>query len=363
MYQLVSADGSYQIEKGRIPLVYGDIGISTEVFDFLDNAPNRCGVYTLELYFDGVLMYRHRMDEVPFSETRYINAHIDYEERIINSTKAHKLFRLPNNPLKIYEHMENEGIISINDAEIHDIKIIAGDVTGNKSQLNFKLKGMPADDYAIQKGEFTHMPYNIVNLFSDKGMKLSIPSYALYEDLNFSFSRVPGTEGLYSDVFCIHKKEVPLHKPFLLSIVPENLADDLTGKALIVSVDDNLNITSAGGGYKNGMVESEIRNFGRYSIAVDTIAPEIIPVNHNPSGDYAGKSSIKFIIKDNLSGIEKYDGYIDNIWVLFEYDLKNNLISYSFDDRIKEKNTRYELELYVSDAKGNVTLYHTTFTR
>ena len=64
------------------------------------------------------------------------------------------------------------------------------------------------------------------------------------------------------------------------------------------------------------MLVARLRNFGKYAIAVDTIAPEIIPLNGTAMADLTGRSALKFTIRDDLSGIEKYEGYIDNNWVL-----------------------------------------------
>ncbi|MBN1132996.1 MAG: M23 family metallopeptidase [Bacteroidales bacterium] len=365
LYNVTKTNGDYGIENNGIPEVYGELGIGTEVFDFLDGTPNRCGVYSLELHFDNRMVYKHQMDQFSFSETRYINAHIDYEQKISNNIKAHKLFRLPNDRLSIYEHLEKDGILSIRDSNLHTLKIIARDVAGNESQLLFRMKGtppacpLPSADTGIQ----TLMSFNRENQYSDDGLRLSVPVNALYEDLPFKYSRKPGFEGLYSDIFSIHHEAVPLHRPFLLSIKPVNLPEELKEKALIVSVGNNQSITSSGGAYRDGMIETEARNFGNYAIALDTIAPVIVPLNTRNSADYRGSTSIDFTISDDLSGIDRFEGYIDNTWVLFEYDLKNNLISYAFDDRMQSDGSVHDLELYVSDLKGNATLYHTTFTR
>jgi hypothetical protein len=77
--------------------------------------------------------------------------------------------------------------------------------------------------------------------------------------------------------------------------------------------------------------------------------------------DYTGKQSMRFIIRDELSGIDTYEGYIDNKWALFEYDPKNDLLVHQFDRDRLEQDTDHELELYVSDEKGNVNLYQATF--
>jgi len=77
--------------------------------------------------------------------------------------------------------------------------------------------------------------------------------------------------------------------------------------------------------------------------------------------DYTERKEIRFTIRDELSGIGKYEGYIDNHWALFEYDPKNELLLYRFDETRISRESVHELELYVSDQKGNTQLYHTTF--
>ena len=96
-------------------------------------------------------------------------------------------------------------------------------------------------------------------------------------------------------------------------------------------------------------------------MALDTLAPEIVPLG-NISGEYTGEKELRFTIRDELSGIARYEGYIDNHWALFEYDPKNELLSYSFDPEYITPDSEHELELYVSDEKGNVNLFHSTFT-
>ena len=107
---------------------------------------------------------------------------------------------------------------------------------------------------------------------------------------------------------------------------------------------------------------ADISSFGDYAVAIDTIAPEIIPLYGPVSGDLTGRKKLSFTIRDNLAGIEKYEGYIDNRWALFEYDPKNDLLTYLFDEDYLSRGGSHELELYISDSKGNVKMLHTTFT-
>ena len=350
--KVVRDNGIYTIPYGSTLEASGVLGISVEVFDYLDGASNRCGIHTLEMYVDNNLSYSHIMDEFAFSETRYINAHIDYEERTTSGKKAHRLHRLPNDRLRIYNQALKNKPLQIEEARNFHIRIIASDVAGNSSTLEFTLKGREGTniDHISEKGDVTHMKYYEDNSFKEGPVSLMIPANSLYQDLNFSFQSSPPAFGSLTPFYQIASSLVPVHKAYTLSIECPDLDPSLRKRLLLISHDDKGEVESAGGEYKDGHVVAKLRKFGAFAVAIDTIAPQITPLGN-----------MRFSITDELSGIAKYEGYIDKQWALFEYDPKNNLLSYHLDEGRITKETDHELELYISDEKGNVNLLHTTF--
>jgi hypothetical protein len=73
------------------------------------------------------------------------------------------------------------------------------------------------------------------------------------------------------------------------------------------------------------------------------------------------EASINFEVRDSLSGIASFEGAIDNNWVLFESDPKNNLLIYKFDSKRLEKNQKHNLKLRVTDHKDNVSEFSCSF--
>jgi len=66
-------------------------------------------------------------------------------------------------------------------------------------------------------------------------------------------------------------------------------------------------------------------------------------------------------IRDDFSGIKSYEPEIDGKWALFEYDQKNDVLIYQFDEERITKGSRHDLTLKVTDRKDNVNVYKTTF--
>jgi hypothetical protein len=118
-----------------------------------------------------------------------------------------------------------------------------------------------------------------------------------------------------------------------------------------------------GGVVKNGVITGLVRNLGSYTVVIDTVKPEVISVGEIAnSSDLSNASKLQFIIKDNFSGIAKYDGYINNKWILFEYDAKKNLITYDFDEHIPRQGS-FEVKIKITDNVGNTTVFTKNCTR
>jgi murein DD-endopeptidase MepM/ murein hydrolase activator NlpD len=361
---VISRNGTCTPASGPVVTACGTIGCGVEVFDYLDGVPNRCGVYRLVLYVNGSPVYQYTMDEFAFSETRFVNAHMDYGEWFTSGTRVHRLYRLPNDRLRIYQGLVSDGMLKVEPGREYDLRVVASDVAGNTAELNFRIRGESAKvpPEPKGKGNVQYMPYDRVNRFTGDSVVLEIPAYALYEDLEFTFVRTEAENGMLSSSYHIHTPEIPVHLPYRLSIRTGGLGAGLNEKLCLVTRDRNNEIAFAGGEYADGAVTAEVRNFGTFAISLDTVAPEIIPLGGNCTGDLSGTGAIRFTARDDLAGIENYEGYIDNRWALFEYDPKNELLTYTFDAQRIEKGKVHELELYVTDAKGNVNLFHTTFT-
>ncbi|MCF0206461.1 MAG: M23 family peptidase, partial [Bacteroidales bacterium] len=100
--------------------------------------------------------------------------------------------------------------------------------------------------------------------------------------------------------------------------------------------------------------------FGSFYILVDTIAPKIQPLGLY--SDMTGKSFIEFKITDNLAGIASYNIYINDNWVLGEYEPKKSSLRYYFDNRLP-KTELYKLKVSVADNLNNESNFEFEFIR
>jgi hypothetical protein len=113
--------------------------------------------------------------------------------------------------------------------------------------------------------------------------------------------------------------------------------------------------------WENGFVHAQPNVFGTIHGYGGYHSPGDQPRNISQGRDMSSSRMISFTITDDLSGIKSYGGFIDNEWVLFEFDPKNNHLFYIFDEKRIGRGKNRQLELYVMDNKDNLSVYSVGF--
>ena len=358
-FQVAGANGAYKLNQSPIINVSGQFGFGIITNDKNSASANSLGIYSIELELNGKTIYNSVWEKFTFENSRAINSHLDFPALLKTGRRIQKSFVDPGNPLKLYKTLVNNGLLTITDNEIHDVQYLIKDVAGNTSRLNFRVK-YNADAVIKVKhiDATTRFPFDQDNRFESGDIKVFIPQGALYTDLYFNYNSLQKTTGAFSKIHKIHNNLTPLQKSYTLWIKPDStLTEVLKSKAIIV---DNKR-RSQGGVYEDGFVKASARNFGSFYVAVDTVAPRIIPINISNGKNIATIPKLIFKISDNLSGIRSYRGTINGRWVLMEYDAKSATLWHTFDEQTLPG--IHNLQLFVTDMKNNSNIYIANFNR
>ena len=252
LYQVKGSGKNYYIDKTiEISGLYA-LGVNT--YDLLNKAKNKNGVYSIEVLLDSQLIYSHTMKEFGFHETRYINSHLDYSEKVTNKRKLHKCFLEPNNKLSIYDYVANKGIIKPKN-DTQKVVIRVKDVYENVSELNFKVKKseqISSDNNTKETVKFTSIfPYEEHNTFGNELLSIEIPKYSLYDTLFFTYKVFEDSSDIFhSPIHCVHNEESTVHSPYALS-VKTTVPDSLASKSYICKLNKKGKPNYVGGKYKD----------------------------------------------------------------------------------------------------------------
>ncbi len=357
-FQVVGGNGKYTLNQVNTIHLNGEVGFGIVVNDRHNGASGNNGVYSITLSVNESIVYTSALAQFSFANSKAINSHIDYPTYLKTRQSIQKSFVDPGNPLQIYYNLVNSGKINFENGKIHTVNYSVSDAKGNVSTLIFNVQ---ADESAVintpKLPEGTNFSYTQQNDFNTEDVKVILPKGTLYDDINFTYQTKVKPANSFSAMHQIHNRYTPLHSGFELWIKADSSLEKYKSKALIV----NSSRSSQGGYFENGWVKAKPRYFGDFFIAIDTVAPVIVPVNVQNGKNMAGISKMSFRISDNLSGIKSFNGYINGKWVLMEFDAKTASLWHTFDERTGKGN--HNFELVVIDMKENTKRYVITFNR
>lgn len=349
--------GNYRISSNEPVSVIGPVGFGISTHDYLNHSWNKCGVRIINLRVDDRLVYSHTIDEFSFAETRYINSHIDYEEKLLSSSYIQKTFRQPNNRLSTYNHMIDNGIIRPAEDKSYKIEIGVSDFNDNYSSATFYIRAEKGAASKIPDEAGQLMPFGEVNEIRHHDIRLSFPADCFYDSVYFNYRKAPAPNNeLFSDLHFVHSKYTPVHTSFDIAVkASREVREDLKQKLCLVYIDED-NSESAyysGGTWNKGFIEASVRNLGIYAIGIDTIAPSLEPTGFSDGARLGKDSELHFRAYDEFSGIGEYRALIDGKWALLEWDPKNSVLKYRPDPDLLTAGNHHTLELSVKDNCNN----------
>lgn len=350
-------NGKYSLSQSAAIPVSGKFGLGINTIDRHRAGGFQNGVYSIELFVDGQLISTVVFEELDFNTSRGIHSYIDYPHWKKTKAKIQKSFKDPGNPIEIFKALHNQGIVELTENKIYNAKYVVKDVAGNCSELDFKLNNTVTKTTNTQPLKGKLLEYNTSHTITTEHAQIEIPTGVLYSNLDFVYEELPQPRNGYSTLHKVHNNLTPLFSTYKLAIKPTNLPSHLESKALIASTDGG----AEGGKFEAGWVTVNTRNFGDFYVAVDTIAPTITARNLTNGKNVATQSKIDFTIADNFSGIQSFNGYIDNKWVLMEYDSKNRHLWHRFDPSLAKG--EHIFKLIVKDWKDNERVYQAKFVR
>lgn len=330
-----------------------------ESTDRLDNAANRNGIFKLETFFNGEKIFEFNTRAIRFSETRYLNAHIDYDLRMDKGKFIHKAFIDPGNLLEAYPFEQNRGVVNTQDT-FGLYKMILSDFAGNQSTLTFYVKidsALPAPQVSEKSG--TLFGFNKEIQLKDEKFSLQIPANSLYGNTLITYQVKKGCPWCWSHEVVIPHENTPLHKNAILSIRMDSVPANPSKLVVIQKVKGKSSVLL--GTLSGGYFTVKPKSFGSFVVSQDLKPPVITPQNISNGAQMASKSRINIVIKDDLSGVSKYRAEINGKWILMEYEPKASLLFHTFEGKPEGKTHAFKLEVW--DEVGNSSTFICNFIR
>ena len=287
-----------------------------------------------------------------------INAWTDYEENVKRHNWVMRSQILPGNSLRMLQANDEGGVITIDEERDYQFQYTLKDAFGNTSRYHFTVRGKKQPVEPLNHREKYYFAWDKTNYLQEPGLSLVVPKGMLYDNVPLQY-QVKADSGAVAFTYQLNDKPVSLHAGCELRIGLRRKPVADTTKYYVARVTPKGTKYSVEGTYEDGFMKASIRELGTYTVAVDTVPPEIIPVNKNLWGR---NGKIVYRLKDEGTGIASYHGTIDGEYALF--GRPNIVKSYwecVLDPKHVKKGGKHIVEMTVTDACGNQTVSKETF--
>ncbi len=411
-YRLQRIGNDYFIEEPLYAL--GQIGMMLDAHDKLDYSRFRCGINTITVEVNGISTFEQRIDKFKFSEQKEIYRHMSYEDLRLQGERYNKLYIDDGNNLDFYLADKQKGKLNIEEGDTLKVAINMIDTYGNRSVINYEIIGSSKKatlDKSLIKQERRVIDNTLVLQLLEPDTEHSLvyngtikkPSYLTassttylmdlryelpkvleinneFETLNFHdiissgyeythygknldlfFQKKSLFDTLYfesdyyldslskREIWSIGNELIPLRKSIKVTLKPNEHYNQ--EKIRVYQTDNNGSLYFEGGKWDNDRISFWTRSFGQYTLDIDTIPPTIRPIRVNGE-------QLRFVIKDERSGLHEFNCYINDEWVLMNYDHKKNVI---WSEKLNSsKPFKGEIKLIVKDNVNNQTEYIST---
>jgi len=346
-------DGSYLAEK-----VYakGKIGFGISGYDSDSNTSNPNGIFQVNSFLNGNPSFGYTFSTFHFEETRYVNALIDYARYKATSQRIQKLFMRNKYDLSLIRADANNGFVNVEPNVDNVYRIEATDFAGNKSTISIPVEY--ADKPVISPAVVNKTPYFLDvekdHRYEQGDYSFEFPAGTFYEDFYVDFD----IEGSFLN---IKNKNVPVHSAFTITKKDNTVPVADREKTFIASYTGNkpsYNFTW----YKDGAFQTKVKALGKFGLAKDTTAPKISLAKPIQGKWLSKQRYLNVYMRDDLSGIKKYDAYLNGKWILMEFNYKTARLTHDFNDGVVADG-RNELKVVVTDNVGNSAIFETYFFR
>jgi len=344
----------------RIQVPGESFSVSVDASDFTDRSHFRTGIKSIHMRVDGELQYQFVAEKWKRSDTKYINAHIDPGgSGRRGQGRFHRCYLLRGNCLGLYHSNECRGYMVMNDSAEHQVKLLVADASGNSNALDFSLK-KTAYQATSRKGLYKDtLFYDQAKTFVGKYSSLTFQDGSVYEDLNCQMKEVANeNKASYSGWTGVAPFNAYTHFPVQIKIKPaQTIPESLRSKCFIAQKMGK-SYKNVGGIWDGDYLTASNRSMGPYCIMIDTVAPKITMLK--PKRKRTTWKALKFKMYDNFTASKEmpdlhYEAYIDQQWVIMEYDKKAALLTYAYEPWLGKG--KHEYKILLRDQLGNERTY------
>lgn len=193
------------------------------------------------------------------------------------------------------------------------------------------------------------------NYVQFQALRLYFPYRSVFECTPLQIFVQPNDEKTLTPKYEIGNPDQALFRSYWVSLIkPEEAPEGKTVMAMWNKEDKEWSYLGHEEGNSNNII-AQTRSFGTVALLVDSIAPEIKALNFKEGATIStNQSRLRIDAPDDFSGLnyQKIGAWLDGQWILCYWDSRNDVITWTWDQRPAPG--QHSLRLKLEDWVGNV---------
>lgn len=328
---------------------FGRVSLGIEMHDRSNLSYNVNGVYSVRIFQNGQTKLYYKFDKIKFNDSQYLNLLIDYPVYRSENQRIQRLKLHPENKGSIF-NSELDGILKIENDSIYDVEVWVEDFHKNRSVIRLEIIGDNLETHIKTKTE--ELTGNLLK--RNESLKLKYGSKGIFFPKGTFYSDVRLKINQNGDTLFIDQDRFPIANQYEIRYDLSDLDSSWSDHSYIARLDKNNKVEFVSANKVNMHLTARLKQLGTYFLSMDNIPPIIKPINFASGSNVLDKQHLSIRVTDNLGSLSSYSATIDDDWVLFEYEPKDNLLTFDLND-IRPLGKERLLVIEATDKVGNTT--------
>jgi hypothetical protein len=350
--------------KVKMPVLSGWVSFGFQGGDVIEKKSHLSGIYEIKIAVDSQLVYKSRLDQFSFNETRNVNAYFDYATKVKLKRTINHCVVPQNQMIGIFKQHQDQGYFYFNEDKVYSITYTLTDISGNVNIQSVKVKGktfLGLTSNQELNQNFSTIPPSQEVVLEREGAEVTFFEESLFDTTKVKFIRRLQPANL-SDLYEVGSIYTPVNQAFKIKIRLNSFAVlPIEKYAIVRSIGKSKEALPTE--ISENWLTSYSDEFGDFTIQADTIAPSIsriasvskISTVKKKKGKKKKKTVvvqlplkaegfIKFKITDALSGVNQINAWLDDEWVLLEPGAGANEWKFKFPENLAEGEHTFQIE-------------------
>ncbi|MDF2188582.1 M23 family metallopeptidase [Paraflavitalea sp. CAU 1676] len=356
---ITGSEGNYRAVRPVIKVRSPRISLAMRATDKDNDNRFRFGIYRVEVRLDNKLVHEAVMDDIDETDTRYINACIDYSKWIRSGSFVQHLSTLPGNHLPAWK---GSGLIDLADSDVHQLNLRLYDVNNNVTEFNSTIQYSGAKELAppIEKGARILAPGKAAVL-STPNCKVSFTARTFYDTVAFVLKeQASAARNKASALVALHQPLVPVHEAYSVSLKVMGSVPAHLRKQIVMQLNNGQQKVIDKGKWRDDWLTASFNTLGSVQLLIDTEAPTIQLSGWNEGQTFSGNTiRLPLNCRDETAGVASFKATLNGQWLLYEQKGRDFVVN--IPPSCKPGN--HQVTVSATDVAGNTSSRQLTFKK